>query len=45
VATADTSLFVAKMERSFYHGKPAAPRRRDHCFPAVPSAGATVMRL
>ena len=29
VATADTSLFVAKMERSFYHGKPAAARRRD----------------
>lgn len=45
VVSADTSLFVAKMERSFYHGKPVAARRRDHCFPVVPSPGATVMRL
>src|SRR5215468_1861137 len=45
VASEDVALFRAKLERSFYQGKPGSLRRADHCFAVTPSAGASVMRL
>jgi galactokinase len=45
VRSGDAALFLAMMERSFYQNKPAAQRRREHCFIVTPSAGASVMRL
>lgn len=44
VPSADTSLFLAMLDRSFYQHKPKA-RRREHSFVVTPSAGASVMRL
>jgi N-acetylgalactosamine kinase len=45
VPDTDTPLFLAMMERSFYHQRPAALRHRDHAFAVVPSGGADVLRL
>ena len=45
VPNRDASFFLAMIERSFYQQKPAAQRRREHCFVVTPSAGASVTRL
>ena len=39
------ALFLEMIERSFYQGRAAARRHREHCFPVTPSAGASVMRI
>jgi galactokinase len=45
VPSADLSLFLAMIERAYYQRRPAPRGRRDHCFVATPSQGATVVRL